>query len=48
MMDKTWKNRKIANKKAFKRHSHKYFFNNMKYDKFTELFLQNFKKIFLE
>ena len=36
----------IANQKAFKHHLHKYFFNNMKYDKFTELFLQNFKKNF--
>ena len=39
-------NTEIGNQKAFKHHSHKYFFNNMKYDKFTELFLQNFKKNF--
>ena len=36
----------IASQKAFKRHSHKYFFNNMKYDEFTNLFFQKFEKNF--
>ena len=39
-------NAKIANQKAFERHLHKYFFNNMKYDEFTKLFLQYFEKKF--
>ena len=37
----------IANKKAFNRHSHKYFFNNMKYAEFTNLFLEFLRKISL-
>ena len=36
----------IANKKALNRHSHKYFFNNMKYAEFTNLFLEFFEKNF--
>ena len=39
-------NAEIASEKAFERHSHKYFFNNMKYDEFTNLFLQKFEKNF--
>ncbi|MBO6095543.1 IS30 family transposase, partial [bacterium] len=36
----------IADKKALNRHSHKYFFNNMKYAEFTNLFLEFFEKNF--
>ena len=36
----------IANKKALNQHSYKYFFNNMKYAEFINLFLEFFKKNF--
>ena len=36
----------IADKKALNRYSHKYFFNNMKYAEFTNLFLEFFEKNF--
>ena len=37
----------IANKKALNQHSYKYFFNNMKYAEFTNLFLEFFWQKFL-
>ena len=36
-----------ADKKVLNQHSHKYFFNNMKFAEFTNLFLEFFDKISL-
>ena len=36
----------ITNKKTLNQHLHKQFFNNMKYAKFTNLFLEFFEKNF--